>query len=308
MLLKQPVDPVEPGFAQVVPETLDLSFEAKRRGHIVIYGYDMDSKDHNGHVPKFFLVAADGRRLPLEEKRVGRTTHYQITLDVSGSDFEKKLRANDIRKIVCSWNGRNEVLSPKEYSEKQSDLSKILVTGRDPQRRVVRVPIGAISYTPRHTGGDADFCTKDGKPMHVRVIGQTRVNGNRIEARVFMWAEEHVPDHTTVEGWSRDVILRYEERNLGFFKARVPVYGEGPWQTAYTAPKGWVIKSATPSGQTEHRDAIIGHGERDYNKAAGEVVSRFKVWGDRDGDEAGTWTRVEVHFNAVTVELEEVIP
>ncbi len=98
-----------------------------------------------------------------------------------------------------------------------------------------------------------------------------------------MMAAESQSDWTRVDGWS-------------------------DWQTAYTAPLGWKIKSASPLGASQKSGSIGTHGVRYKNLSQGEVVNRFDIYGDTDGQEAGSYTRVIACFTPLTIQLVEVIP
>ncbi len=86
------------------------------------------------------------------------------------------------------------------------------------------------------------------------------------------------------------------------------VNGESAWTSAYEAPAGWKIVDVRPRSSSEYRANITGHGKQVYNRPAGEVVSEFEVYGDRDGDEAGTWSRVDIHWRVLAVSLQETEP
>jgi hypothetical protein len=95
-----------------------------------------------------------------------------------------------------------------------------------------------------------------------------------------MKATEDKPDNTTAEGSS-------------------------PWRPAYNAEPGWRIISVVPKAATTLSQRI-GTGIKEFPMPNGELVQRFTVQGDHTGEEAGTWTQVQVSFNTVTVELEKV--
>ena len=260
-----------PAFCHAIPEVIRLADSPERRATVTLAGYDMDHKDAAGRPCGVVLHTADGRQIPLDENRVGRTTHYQLTLNVAGTDFENLVTAQKAVKLKISWNGKTDGLPEVLLIPKQAE---------SPRTRTERASPGEVHLTPKHVGGDKDFDTDGGKPMTVRVIGETRQDGNRIMARVYMWAREGGGDRTRVEGWS-------------------------DWKVAYTAPSGWAVKRATPLGRTDHSLPIARHGQVLAPQPAGEVVGRFAIFGDQGGDEAGSYTRVEARFNPVAVDLEQ---
>jgi hypothetical protein len=272
MLLNQQPAPVSPSFCHVSPGTLNINAPPQSRSTIELAGYDMDQNDQKGHALKVFLFSdRTGESVPLTEDRIGRTTHYLLTLNVTGSDLETLIRNKQISKLRVSWN------------DASGGLPEVLVIQRVAQRRTVTVPLGEITHIPNRAGGDADFDTDGGNPLDYSVTGESRVDGNRILVRVHMRGRERQPDNTTVDSWT-------------------------DWQAAYNAPLGWKIVSCTPVGGSSRSGSITDHGVLSLKLPQGEVVSRFDIFGDRENDEAGSYTRVIVYFNAVTVVLEEVIP
>ena len=272
MLLNQQPGPVSPSFCHVSPGTLNINAPPQSRSTIELAGYDMDQNDQKGHTLKVFLFSdRTGESIPLTEDRIGRTTHYLLTLNVTGSDLETLIRNKQISKLRVSWN------------DTAAGLPEVLVIQRVAQRKTVTVPLGEITHVPSRAGGDADFDTDGGNPLDYSVTGESRVDGNRIMVRVHLRGRERQPDNTTVDSWT-------------------------DWQVAYNAPLGWKIVSCTPLGGSNRSGSITDHGVLSLKLPQGEVVSRFEIFGDRPDDEAGSYTRVIVFFNPATVVLEELIP
>jgi hypothetical protein len=278
-LTGKPLPPSEPAFDTVSPEQLMLSLAPERRTSVLLYGWDMDHADAKGNLCGIVLQTDDGRTIPLPEARIGRTTHYQLTLNTSGTDFESLLTQNHVSKMVVSWNGQTSGLPQVLVAQKPAPTAHTEV------RTVRDVGGGEFPpFVPPHTRGDADFDTGDNnKPMDIRVIGQTMIQGNRVIARVYMWAYEPRPNFTTAQGWSA-------------------------WKSIYQADAGWQITHVSPIGQTDHQQMVTRGTEDATGRVVaaepdGEPVSRFEFYGDHDGDEAGTWTRVVVSFRSLTVDL-----
>jgi hypothetical protein len=270
LLNKQPV-PVSPSFCHVSPGTLNINAPPQSRSTIELAGYDMDQNDQKGHALKVFLFSdRTGESIPFTEDRIGRTTHYLLTLNVTGADLETLIRNKQISKLKVSWN------------DTAAGLPEVLVIQRVAQRKTVTVPLGEITHIPSHAGGDADFNTSGSDPLDYSVTGESRVDGNRILVRIHMRGRERKPDNTTVDSWT-------------------------DWQAAYNAPLGWKIVSCTPVGASNRSGSITDHGVLTLKLPQGEVVNRFDIFGDRENTEAGSYTRVIVYFNPVTVVLEELI-
>ncbi|MEZ5966526.1 MAG: hypothetical protein R3F56_22005 [Planctomycetota bacterium] len=261
--------PMPPGFCHVVPASIDLKTRPASWSVLTLHGYDMDHLDRGGARVGFALVDKAGRRHPIPEERIGRTTHYQITLNLG--DMARELHQRGVRKIVASF-------------DDLADLPEVVVTPWEPRTRTEAVKVAATDYTPPKVGhGDGDFHTHDDEPMSVDTRAEIRVQPRSIESRVYLHCKEERSDWTEVSGWSS-------------------------WASAYTAPVNWAILEVRPRAASRHTANITGHGPQQYDRPAGEVATRFQVWGDHGGDEAGTWTRVRVSWRELEVTLKETAP
>jgi hypothetical protein len=262
--------PMAPGFCQVVPDSIDLKASLDRQSKVTLHGYDLDNLDNKGERLKFVLVPASGDPIEIPEERIGRTTHYQVTLNLG--EMARQLHTTRAVKIVSSWSGDT------------NGLPQVLVIPWEPSRRPERKNIERTTFMPPKIGrGDADFDTHDDEHMSVDVRGEFDIQADTIKCRVYMHAKEERSDWTEVGGWTE-------------------------WATAYGAPRGWRIVDVRPRTNSTHTANITNIGLQVYQRPAGEVVSQFNVLGDRRGDEAGTWTQVEVHWRTVEVTLEQVAP
>jgi hypothetical protein len=271
LLRNQDPEPLPPEICQVSPATLDMNIERPRRVDVSISGYDMDHVDSGGK-PLHFVYVSDpqNRTFPFLEERIGRTHHYLITLNTSGTDFDQFIYHNQINKIRAEWGDRSE---PPE----------IIVTRWEPRRLERTVPLGSFDHTPPHTHGDRDFDTSDDEETDVNLAVETQQEGSSILVRVYMKARERDPDNTTVEGWSQ-------------------------WKVAYPAPAGWQIRSVNRLGRSDASFTATSHQLRTSTLPQGEIADRFETWVDRSGDEAGSFTRTQVFLRPVDVVLEEIPP
>lgn len=262
-----------PGFCHVVPSMLNMNLPPESRTAIEIAGWDMDQLDSSG-MPVSVLLISDstGEVVQLGEDRIGRTTHYWMTLNVFGLEFDQLIQLKKITKVQLSWNGNTD------------GLPQVIVLPRVPKVDSILIPMGESTLVPQWTGvGDTDFDTSPSEPMYVKTWAQTKIEGNKILVQLYMWAKEGEPDYTTAESL-------------------------GGWQTAYVAPPGWRIKSAQPIGKSAQSLTITTHGAQEIKLPQGEVVNRFEIYGDHDGSDAGSYTRVIAYFNSANVELEEILP
>ncbi len=269
-LLNQNPPPLPPAFCQVDPASIDLKVSPNRWSAVILYGYDLDHKDSADRPLQVLLLNSQGSTVPLPENRIGRTTHYQIVLNLG--DMARQLYHNQVTKIVVSWNGKTE------------GYPQIVIIPWEAKRQTITVPVGSTGpYPPRHTGGDRDFDTGEDDPTDLVLRGEIWVTEQRIDNRTYMYAREVKSDYTTVEGWSS-------------------------WGNAYTAPNGWRIIEVRPTVGSEHTAKVTVQGRLTYHRPAGEVVDYFEVWLDSDGNEAGTWTRVTTHWRPLNITIEEITP
>ncbi|MDH5728033.1 MAG: hypothetical protein OEZ58_03520 [Gammaproteobacteria bacterium] len=308
-LLGKSVRPLPPAFCQVVPDSIALRVKPERWETITLYGYDLDheaasvsgpgnatllkkdialasiplrktrvdpklttikSIDEKARLIHFYLQTTDGNYYPIHETRIGRTTHYQITLNVA--DLAKELYEKDIAKIVSFW------------GSSAKGMPEIVIGSWQPRQRRFDIPASTTYYMPPNTAGDADFHTGTGKHMSVDVRGVLDISDTSVKSRVYMKAKEERSDWTTASGWSN-------------------------WGTIFTPDKGWKIVDVNPKASSKQTANIDDHqNPKTYNRPSGEVVTRFTVRGDRKGDDAGVFTDVNVQWRTLSVLVEEEAP
>lgn len=274
-LLNENPAPVPPEFCQVVLPSVDLNVSPLKWSTVMLYGYDLDHQDTSQSLLKVFLVNKQGTT-PLPEERIGRTTHYQITLNLGG--MASQLYHNQVRKIVVSWDGTS------------AGYPQIVITPWEKQRRV-EPPLAVSStgpfFPPPIGNGDRDFNTREDRPTDLTVRGEIRHDGSTVYNRMYMHAREVASDNTEVDGWTS-------------------------WTAAYSAPTGWKIVEVRPgapsifsmgvtSNQTDSTPIVA-------SRPTGEVVDRFEIWVDRDGDDAGSYSRMITHWRPLEITIEQVEP
>ncbi len=260
---------LSPVFCQVAPDAVDLNASPNAWAKITYFGYDLDHKDRNRELITFYAVDGLGRSRKIPESRIGRTTHYQVTLNLG--EMAKHLHDDGVTKIVASWN------------DSRANLPEVVVLPWQPRVREERVSIARTSWMPPKVRGDRDFNTHGDEHMTVDTRGEFAINGDGIRCRAYLRAREPRHDWTEAKGWS-------------------------DWASAYTAPSGWKIVEALPNTASIHTANIITHGRNSFHRPGGEIVSQFDIYGDHEGDEAGTWTRVEVFWRPVQIKLQELKP
>lgn len=260
---------LSPAFCQVVPASVNLNDAPSSWATVTLHGYDLDHVDSTDKLFTVFMQNASGSNTPLAETWIGRTTHYQVTLNLGSQG--RTLHNNAIRKLVSSWN--NSTIG----------LPEVVIVPWTAERRTETATLGSTFYMPPRTGGDRDFNTDDDDPTSIELRASLRVNGNNIDSEVYMFAREVDPDHTMVEGTS-------------------------PTARVYTAPAGWTVVSFRPSAPSRQTGSVTEHGEQVYDRPAGEVIDHFSAFVDRNGDEAGTWTHVIAHWRIIEVTIDEIAP
>ncbi|PTQ76964.1 hypothetical protein C8R26_11112 [Nitrosomonas oligotropha] len=134
-----------------------------------------------------------------------------------------------------------------------------------------------LSFTPPHTRGDKEF---GGHGPEVWAKATWSIQGTRVNLRLWMKAQETRSDWTTAEG----------ERN----------------DTYYTPPPGWRIDSIVSTLESSAHYIDTDHNDDRQGGGPNGPVKEFKFRGDRDGDDAGSYTGVDVTFNPLVVKLVEV--
>ncbi|MBS0424354.1 MAG: hypothetical protein JSR71_08015 [Proteobacteria bacterium] len=134
-----------------------------------------------------------------------------------------------------------------------------------------------LSFTPPHTRGDKEF---DGNGPEVWAKASWISQGTQVSFRLWMKAQETKSDWTTAEGERTDVY--------------------------YTAPPGWRIDSIVSGLESSAHYVDTDHNDDRQGGGPNGPVKEFKFRGDHDGDDAGSYTGVDVTFNPLVVKLVEV--
>jgi hypothetical protein len=269
-LKNEPPPLLSPTFCQVIPSSISLSDNPNTWQTITLFGYDFDNKDASGNLMTVDLLSETGAATLLSESYIGRTSHYQITLNLS--QVAATLYQSKIAKLRIVWNG-----APLDAQ------GQITIAPWKPKIQTPPIVPSSFTHTPPKTKGDADFDTDDDEPMNIEVQSEMIMTDSTLDGRVYLKAREPRPDYTTAEGWSGVNRL-------------------------YTAPPGWRIVSVQPSANCAQTGNITTHGPIFYGCPAGSTISRFTVWGDRDGSEAGTYTKVQADWRELKVTIQETKP
>ena len=134
-----------------------------------------------------------------------------------------------------------------------------------------------VTYNPPHTRGDKEF---SGHGPEVWATARWINEGTHVNVRLWMKAKETRSDWTTAEG---EHIVSY-----------------------YTAPSGWRIDSIQGNMESSAHYIDTDHNEDPQGGGPNGPVKEFKFRGDHDGDDAGSYTGMDVYFNPLVVKLVEV--
>ncbi len=134
-----------------------------------------------------------------------------------------------------------------------------------------------LSFTPPHTRGDKEY---HGNGPEVWAKARWINEGNSVKVRLWMKAQETKKDWTTAEG------------------TRI--------ETFYTAPPGYRIEKIIGDEESSAHYVDTDHNEDRHGGGPGGPVKEFVFRGDRKGDDAGSYTGVDVYFNPLVMKLVEV--
>lgn len=139
------------------------------------------------------------------------------------------------------------------------------------------LPQAKLTYTPPHTRGDREF---NGNGPEVWANAKWINEGTHINFRLWMKAQETRKDWTTAEG---ERIIQY-----------------------YTAPPGKRIDRIVSGAESTAHYVDTDHNDDRQGGGPNGPVKEFVFRGDRNGDDAGSYTGVDVTFNPLVVRLVEV--
>ena len=134
-----------------------------------------------------------------------------------------------------------------------------------------------LSFTPPHTRGDREY---SGNGPEVWATARWVKEDTRVNLHLWMKAKETRSDWTTAEG------------------ERIEPY--------YTAPSGWRIDSIEGNLESSAHYVDTDHNDDRQGGGPSGPVKEFKFRGDRDGNDAGIHTGVDVTFNPLVVKLVQV--
>ncbi|MCG8404827.1 MAG: hypothetical protein MI923_06475 [Phycisphaerales bacterium] len=264
-----PVPVYPPAFLSFSPDFVDVA--RVRDGEqltIAAFGYDFDRLDPSGRGMELWLLRG-GVYVDCSYAMTA-TTHYEATINLAANGVPMSL---DCAALELRWG--TEIISTLP-----------ILQPSPPQPDEETINFQNITFRPEKTRGDADF---KGHGPFVFVESEIRMSdfdakgAKKIQARVYMLAEETKSDWTTAEGWSS-------------------------WKTVYNCPPGYRLVDVLTPMSCEESYVDTDHSEDQYCPGLGNLVECFRCIGDTDGDDAGRTTRVTVDFAPARVLMIEDDP
>ncbi|MEC4673791.1 MAG: hypothetical protein VST68_06350 [Nitrospirota bacterium] len=267
-----PPTSLPPALCLVTPSEIDLSTDLSTWETVTIHGYDLDQGASEDNLITFFFMNEDHSVVqPIPEALIERVSHSQITLHLQ--ELAEKLHTQNIYQIVPSWTGDLEGTISGEI------LVKPWTAGRD----TMMVELEKTTLVPPHVSGDLDFHVGPKRPMYGFVSANIHVEGKTIKGQVHMNGRQQKGDKTHVEGHSEYVL----------------------WDAL---PDNWKIIRVLPNHSSKRPYFITKKGLNTFTQPAGQIVNRFNIYGDHKGNDANGYTRVEVDWRPVSIEIEETRP
>lgn len=260
-----------PAICLVAPSEVNLSTDLANWGTVTINGYDLDQRGEENNLITFIFMNEDHSVVqPIPEAMIERATHSRITLHLG--ELAEKLHTQHIKQIVPSWTRDLEGTTTGE----------IVVKAWAPGRRdKMVVELEKTTFVPPHVSGDRDFHTGPKDPMYGFVSANIEVDDKTIKGHIQMNALQKKGDMTHAEGQT-DYLL---------------------WDEL---PANWKIIRVEPKAVSKRPYMITKRGLNTFIQPEGQIVNQFKVYGGHQGKDG--YTRVEVDWRPVTIEIEEIRP
>ncbi len=263
-LLNEPEPPAEPALCHVVPAAVDMALDANRRNKIEIFGYDFDTTPIK-------VKLHDKSRTIDASKHLNMLTHYHMTLNLGGNGVPL---TNVSNRLTLEW--ENDPISSIAVIQPATPVCK---------EEIKTVPPSAeITFTPQHTQGDKEFF---GFGPEIWATAEWIKEDKQVKFKLWMKALQTKPDIA-----------------LPFAKSKPPTKAEGTHLISYyKAPSGWRIESIESDTKSSAHYVDTDHNEDRQGAGPNGPVKEFVFRGDKKGDDAGSYTGVDVRFNPLVVKL-----
>jgi len=272
MILGNPApSPLSPALCQVTPNVVDLGSDLSNWKTVTIHGYDLDQGKQEGNPLNFYLINEDHSVIePIPESFIERVTHSQISLHLR--DLANTLHTKNIYQIVPSWKGNLEGPTTGE----------VIVKAWKPKRKKVAIRLEKSTFIPPHVIGDHDFHTRPKDPTYGFVSAEVEADDHAIRGYVQMNARQKNGDKTQAQGKGEFVL--------------------------YEFPDNWKLIQVEPLKPSKKPYFLTKRGAHSFNQPAGQAVQQFNIYSERQGSNTGDYTRVEVDWRPITIEVEEIRP
>jgi len=263
-LLNEPEPPVEPALCHVVPAAVDMALDANRRNKVEVFGYDFDTTPIK-------VKLYDKSRAVDVSKHLHVLTHYHMTLNLGGNGVPLSNASN---RLALEW--KNDQISSIAVIQPATPVCK---------EEIKTVPPSAeITFTPPHKQGDKEFF---GFGPEIWTTAEWIKEDKQVKFKLWMKALQTKPDIT-----------------LPFTKSKSPTKAEGIHIVSYyKAPSGWRIESIESDTKSSAHYVDTDHNEDRQGAGPNGPVKEFVFRGDQKGDDAGSYTGVDVRFNPLIIKL-----
>jgi len=262
-----------PAFCSVNPSSINPNLTTSPSMNTLhVYGYDFNNTDPANRLIQAVLIGDSSHEF-IEDKYIGHVSNYELIINASA--LFPIISKNKFYKIQLLWNGDS------------IDLPQVLLQKWTAETKTEFFTPTEFSWIPPFTGAhDKDFNTKASNHADGNVKMRYNIQPGYIEASVYLDAMEIGGDNTRV----------------GFSAGTHEESGWSDYHRIYTVsdPK-FEIQSFTQNLETFQPFSIDRQGPVPYFQSG--PISRYNIDIDHDNDDAGSYSKVTVFFNQLSVVL-----
>ncbi|MCG2615053.1 hypothetical protein LZZ85_12210 [Terrimonas sp. NA20] len=258
---------LEPIFCTAVPSSIDMNLAPDRRNKIELFGYDFDRYSISGANIKAALISTSGMVDVTEH--LTQQSIYLMTLNLGSNGIQLTENSSKIR-----FTSGGKLIA--ELPVIQQRIARCAVTEGD-----LRPIEDILDFVPGKVGaGDRDF----GGSVKIRMTFKLSVSsdGQSVSAKIFMRAKEYqtmANDHS------------HAEKTETF--------------TLYRAPAGYLIEDILSEKNYVYEGIDKDHDVEIFNIAGGYAIKKLKVYGDRWGEDIGSYTKASFYLQDIKVRLRQ---
>ncbi|MET0463466.1 MAG: hypothetical protein ABW007_09935 [Chitinophagaceae bacterium] len=258
---------LDPIFCTAVPSSIDMNLAPGRRNKIELFGYDFDRYNTAGANIKAALISTSG--LIDVTEHLTQQSLYLMTLNLGSNGIQLTENSSKIR-----FASGGKLIA--ELPVIQQTIARCAIT-----EEYLKPIEDVLDFVPRKVGtGDRDF----GGSVKIRMTFRLSVSsdGQSVSAEIFMKAKEHetmANDHSQAE--------------------KTETF------TLYRAPAGYRIRDILSEKNYIYEGIDKDHDAEIFNIAGGYAIKKLKVYGDRWGEDIGSYTKVSFYLQDIKVRLRQ---